>query len=149
MDFAQTANQALIAGLAGAQVDPRQVSRIFSTPFGITGPANINYTITDPATGASYVVPAGKKLLMLGVLYTSTAAGGLICYLGYADNNVGQGSATAFTNARNGFLGVAYNSIPQRDNCYVECPAGKYPWVAINAGAATLYGSIFCVEVAV
>jgi hypothetical protein len=107
---------------------------------------------SDATSG--YAVTASKTLeIWAGKanVVTTVAGGNLI--LGYADNDVGQDSATAQTNPKyfgsdpNGYAGKIFHtqSVGQQEsNFYFRVPAGKYTNLQQNGGAAIsawrLYG---------
>jgi hypothetical protein len=109
-----------------------------------------NTTPRAPSASAGYQVTAGKTLDILAASCNIFSAGTATFQMGYADNDVGIGTATAKTNgvymtgdstngsfANNSVVGVQQSAIK------FSVPATKYPFIESNAaggGICTLYG---------
>lgn len=117
--------------------------------------ANSRGTFRDQNNTAGYAVPANFQLRILAVrAKSSSAVANSFLAIGYADNDVGLKSATAFTNLKTpgaaGATAVAELQTTTNSPASVaEClfnfvvPAGKYPCVDGSGGATLAYIELY------
>jgi hypothetical protein len=117
------------------------------TLFAYVSGVNLNSSLVDQSTGTAYQVPGGKVFKMLALSFSSGGAADSLT-LGYADNNVGISSTTAFVNhvqlgGGGGFFtpvntGVGAGDFEISMGSGMSVPAGKYP--CVNNGTASTGG---------
>lgn len=108
----------------------------------ISGAAAGNSTLRLPGAGAGYAVTVGKTLRVQCIYSQGVATGGQLQF-GYADNDVGDATNTAFTNpvryssADNKSPVVLIASAKNEIAVIFDIPAGKFPMIT-NGAAGTV-----------
>lgn len=108
----------------------------------VNGAANGNSSLRKASASAGYQVPVGKTFKIMAVEGFVTTAG--FGALGYADNDVGIASNTAFTNqvnaanSNNNSLAFATTATGNISNNFrFDVPAQKFPLIT-NSGNTTV-----------
>lgn len=123
----------------------------FLSGFGDS--TNLRNTLRATGTSSGYVVPGGKTFRVIAILVANDTAGGNVAP-GYADNDVGQNSTTAFTNPVFAFTGtttpkqytVSLPAVTAAAPFYAipikfDIPTGKYA-VTQNTGTGNMQGTL-------
>lgn len=120
------------------------------------GGTNTNNTPRLPATASGYT-PSGSKAFRILVVELWSVASAIVADVGYADNDIGLDSATAFVNSK-GIFGTAlgahgsvfYNNAGLASPMYMTpnllVPNTKYPAIWVSVTSAVYSGRLYGYE---